>query len=68
MVVIIVLWNRCWKNFSVLHDKHFLGFLVRNLDDCVLVIVVVMLMQMFVRREGWRSGKGRNFRPSRWTR
>ena len=39
-------------------DKRLLGFLIRNLDDCVLVIVVFML-QMFMRREVLRSGKGR---------
>ena len=47
--LISVLWNRRWENFLVFQDKRLLGFLIRNLDDCLLVIVVIML-QMFIRR------------------
>ena len=43
-VLIILLRNWCRKNLLVSQDKCLLRLLIRNLDDCLFVIVIFMFM------------------------
>ena len=52
--LMIMLWNWCGKKFVVFHDKLLLRLLIRNLEDRLFVLFMIMR-----RWERWRTVKER---------